>query len=119
MPWQKTVMNTGESTLATTIGEMAEQFRTQDVSQRMTKYEDVKFVGQDVLDDQPVGVYKFKLEGTKGPSAGQIWISTADDLPRKIEHKQVLGRTLIRGSSPLRTTTTTPLSTSCRRSETE
>lgn len=87
MPWQKTVMNTAESTLATTIGEMAEQFRTQDVSQRMTKYEDVKFVGQDVLDGQPVGVYKFKLEGTKGPSAGQIWISTADDLPRKIEHE--------------------------------
>ena len=87
MPWQKGVMNTGEGTLATTIGEMANQFRLEDVAQRMTKYEDVQFAGPEVLDGQPVVVYQFKLKGAKGLTPGKIWISTADGLPRKVEHE--------------------------------
>jgi hypothetical protein len=85
VPWQKATVNPGMGTLATTIDELGPQFR--DVAQRMTKYEDVKFVGPDVLDGQPVLVYQFKLNVTKGQTSGKIWISPADDLPRKIEHE--------------------------------
>ncbi len=86
-PWQKTDMNVAAGTMATTLGDLADQFRSEDVSQRMTKYDDVEFIGSEVLDGQPVRVYQFNLKGTKGPIPGKIWISSADDLPRKIEHE--------------------------------
>ena len=86
VPWQKST-NAGAGTLATTIGEIAGQFRTEDMAQRMLKYDDIQFFGPDVLDGQPVMVYQFKLKETKGPIPGKIWISTADNLPRKIEHE--------------------------------
>jgi hypothetical protein len=85
VPWQKSTTN--PAALATTIGEIAGQFRTEDVAQRMLKYDDIQFISTDVLDGQPVMVYQFKLKDTKGPIPGKIWISTADNLPRKIEHE--------------------------------
>jgi len=86
MPWQKTEAGSGETTMATTIAQMAQQFRNEDVAQRMMKYEDVKFVGSEVLDGSPTLVYQFKLKGTEGQTTrGKIWISATDDLPRKIE----------------------------------
>jgi hypothetical protein len=85
VPWQKSAMNPFLGALATTIDELGPQFR--DVAQRMTKYEDVKLIGPDVLDGQPVLVYQFKLNVTNGQTSGKIWISTTDGLPRKIEHE--------------------------------
>jgi hypothetical protein len=87
VPWQMSMMNTGAASLATTIGDAADQFRLEDASQRMLKYDDIQFIGTDVLDGQPVKVYQFNLKVTKGPMPGKIWISTADDLPRKIEYQ--------------------------------
>ena len=86
-PWQKTDMNVAAGTMATTLGDLADQFHLEDVSQKMTKYDDVEFSSSEVLDGQPVVVYQFNLKGTKGPIPGKIWISTADNLPRKIEHE--------------------------------
>ena len=86
-PWQKTDMNVAAGTMATTLGDLADQFHNEDVSQKMTKYDDVEFSGSEVLDGQPVVVYQFNLKGTKGPIPGKIWISTADNLPRKIVHE--------------------------------
>src|SRR5438552_2552902 len=86
MPWRKTETNSSETTMATTIAQMAQQFRATDVEQRMTKYEDVRFVGPEALDGSPALVYQFKLKGTGGQSSGKIWISTTDGLPRKIEN---------------------------------
>jgi outer membrane lipoprotein-sorting protein len=85
-PWQKTDMDVAAGTMATTLGDLADQFRQEDISQRMTKYEDVQFSGSEVLEGQPVMVYQFNLKSTKGPIPGKIWISTADNLPRKIVH---------------------------------
>ena len=85
MPWRRTEINSGE-TQATIIARMAQQFRATDVEQRMTKYEDVRFVGPEALDGSPALVYQFKLKGTGGQSSGKIWISTTDGLPRKIEN---------------------------------
>jgi len=86
MPWRKTEANSSETTMVTTIARMAQQFRATDVEQRMTKYEDVRFVGPETLDGSPALVYQFKLKGTGGQSSGKIWISTTDGLPRKIEN---------------------------------
>ncbi len=86
-PWQKTDMNVAAGAMATTLGDVADQFHLEDVSQKMTKYDDVEFSGSEVLDGQPVVVYQFNLKGTKGPIPGRIWISTADNLPRKIVHE--------------------------------
>ena len=86
-PWQKTDMNVAAGTMATTLGDLTDQFHLEDVSQKMTKYDDVEFSSSEVLDGQPVVVYQFNLKGTKGPIPGKIWISTADNLPRKIEHE--------------------------------
>ena len=86
MPWQRTEEGSGKTTMATTIARMAQQFRNEDVAQRMMKYEDVKFVSSEVLDGSPTLVYQFKLKGTEGQTTpGKIWISATDDLPRKIE----------------------------------
>ncbi len=86
-PWQKTDMNVAAGTMATTLGDLTDQFHLEDVSKKMTKYDDVEFSGSEVLDGQPVVVYQFNLKGTKGPIPGKIWISTADNLPRKIVHE--------------------------------
>ena len=86
MPWQRTEEGSGKTTMATTIARMAQQFRNEDVAQRMMKYEDVKFVSSEVLDGSPTLVYQFKLKGTDGQSSGKIWISASDGLPRKIEN---------------------------------
>lgn len=87
MAWQKTTMDSDDATMATTIGEMAKQFRSEDVAQRMMKYEEVKFVGADTLEGQPVRVYQYKLKSAQGQTTGKIWISASDDLPRKIEQE--------------------------------
>ena len=85
-PWAKTDMNVAAGTMATTLGDLTDQFRHEDISQKMAKYDDVQFSGSEVLEGQPVLVYQFNLKSTKGPIPGKIWISTADDLPRKIVH---------------------------------
>ena len=87
-PWQKADMNVAAGTMATTLGDLTDQFHQEDVSQKMTKYEDVQFSGSEVLEGQPVMVYQFNLKSTKGPIPGKIWISTADNLPRKIVHEK-------------------------------
>jgi outer membrane lipoprotein-sorting protein len=86
-PWAKTDMNVAAGTMATTLGDLTDQFHQEDVSQRMTKYDDVQFSGSEVLEGQPVVVYQFNLKSKKGPIPGKIWISTADNLPRKIVHE--------------------------------
>ena len=86
MPWRKTEINSGETTMATTIARMAQQSRATDVEQRMMKYEEVKLIGPEALDGSSALVYQFKLKGTEGQSSGKIWISTTDGLPRKIEN---------------------------------
>jgi outer membrane lipoprotein-sorting protein len=85
-PWAKTDMNVAGGTMATTLGDLTDQFRQEDISQRMMKYEDVQFSGSEVLDGQPVMVYQFNLKSTKVQIPGKVWISTADNLPRKIVH---------------------------------
>lgn len=86
-PWAKTDMNVAGGTMATTLGDLTDQFHHEDASQRMMKYDDIKFSGSEVLDGQPVLVYQFNLKTTRGLIPGKIWISTADNLPRKIEHE--------------------------------
>ena len=99
MPWRKTEINSGETTQATTIARMAQQFRATDVEQRMTKYEDVRFVGHEALDGSPALVYQFKLKGAEGQSSGKIWISASDGLPRKIENDGGMGTNSNGGTS--------------------
>lgn len=86
-PWAKTDMNVSAGIMATTLGDLTDQFRHEDVSQKMTKYDDVQFSDAEVLEGQPVAVYQFNLKSKKGPIPGKIWISTADNLPRKIVHE--------------------------------
>lgn len=86
MPWRKDT-DSGQTTMAKTIASTAQQFCGEDVNQRMMKYEDIKFVGPNVLDGQPVLVYQFRLRGARGQTPGKIWISANDSLPRKIEHE--------------------------------
>ena len=86
-PWAKTDMNVAAGTMATTLGDLTDQFHQEDVSQKMTKYDDVQFSGSEILEGQPVVVYQFNLKSKKGPIPGKIWISTADNLPRKIVHE--------------------------------
>jgi hypothetical protein len=87
MPWQKSGAGGGETTLATTIARMAQQFRATDVEQAMAKYEEVKLAGPDVLDGSPAFVYQFRLKGAQAPTTGKIWIGAGDGLPRKIEQE--------------------------------
>ena len=86
-PWAKTDMNVAAGTMATTLGDLTDQFHQEDVSQKMTKYDDVQFSGSEILEGQPIVVYQFNLKSKKGPIPGKIWISTADNLPRKIVHE--------------------------------
>lgn len=83
-PWQRAETDVAAGTMATTLGDLTDQFRHEDVSQKMTKYDDLQLSGSEVLDGQPVVVYQFNLKSPKGPIPGKIWISTADNLPRKI-----------------------------------
>ena len=87
MPWKKSEAGDGTTIFASTMAQMAKQFRTMDVEQRMAKYEDVKFAGREILDGSPALVYQLILKGAQGQTPGKIWISANDELPRKIEQE--------------------------------
>jgi len=87
MPWKKSEAGSATTIFASTMAQMAQQFRAMDSEQRMANYEDVKFVGRETLDGSPALVYQFILKGAQGQTNGKIWISANDGLPRKIEHE--------------------------------
>ena len=77
--WQKLPIDTGQIIAAVRNPQMIEQIR---------RSAEVKLVGPDVLDAKPMTVYQYTIRnamGTDLTSHTKAWISTADNLPRRIE----------------------------------
>jgi outer membrane lipoprotein-sorting protein len=77
--WMKTPVN---------MGQMINQFRDPKAVEEMRRKTDIKFVGSETLDGQPMYVYEYALDEAGGPGVkgrAKTWISPADMLPRKTE----------------------------------
>jgi hypothetical protein len=71
-PWHKSPADAGQMMFA---------FQGRKIEE-MRKIKEIQLVGTDTLDGMPVRVYQWVTEGT---FVAKAWISTADDLPRKME----------------------------------
>lgn len=78
-PWQKSPVDAGK---------MISAFRDSKMIEEIRKSTEVKYVGTDTLDGMPVRVYTYTLTnpaGMEGTTVTKAWVSSADDLPRKME----------------------------------
>ncbi len=69
-------------------GVMIKAFRDPKTIEELTKTADVKLVGPDTLDGQPMLVYQYTQNNPLGmnlKSTAKTWLSVADGLPRKTE----------------------------------
>jgi outer membrane lipoprotein-sorting protein len=69
-------------------GGMIKAFRDPKMLDELTKTADVKYVGAETLDGEPVLVYQYTQNNPMGmnlKSTSKTWLSVADGLPRKTE----------------------------------
>ncbi|MGB8509641.1 MAG: hypothetical protein WCD76_14735 [Pyrinomonadaceae bacterium] len=69
-------------------GSIIKAFRDPKMIDELTKTADVKFVGPDTLDGEPMLVYQYTQTNPMGmnlKSISKTWLSVADGLPRKTE----------------------------------
>ena len=70
------------------VGQIINQFRDPKAVEEMRRTANVKYVGTETLDGQPMYVYEYALDeaaGTGAKGRAKTWISPADMLPRKTE----------------------------------
>ena len=70
------------------MGSMINSLRDPKIVEELTKGADMKFVGPDTLDGEPMLVYQYTLDNVGGlavKSVTKTWVSIADGLPRKSE----------------------------------
>lgn len=70
------------------MGSMINSLRDPKVVEELTKGADMKLVGPDTLDGEPMLVYQYTLDSVGGlpvKSVTKTWVSVADGLPRKSE----------------------------------
>lgn len=76
--WMKAPMN---------MGQIINQFRDPKAVEEMRRTTDIRYVGTETLDGQPMYVYEYALDkaGTGAKGRAKTWISPSDMLPRKTE----------------------------------
>lgn len=70
------------------MGSMINSLRDPKIVEELTKGADMKFVGPDTLDGEPMLVYQYTLDSVGGlpvKSVTKTWVAVADGLPRKSE----------------------------------